>query len=213
MEIGVASSHWRADTGNHVGADAALDEIVGRYRETHRRYHGLGHVLRVLTDVADLLAAVPVTDAAAVRLAAWFHDAVYDPRSSTNEEDSALLARRVLAELDVSSARVDESARLILLTADHDTPDPAVDPAAAVLLDADLAVLGSDPATYAAYARGVRAEYAHVDDAGWRSGRAVVLRRFLAAERIFATPPMLARDSRARANLAAELAALERQPA
>jgi predicted metal-dependent HD superfamily phosphohydrolase len=169
-------------------------------------------VLRVLTDVADLLVTVPVPDAGAVRFAAWFHDAIYDARCTTNEEASAHLARRVLDGLELEAACVDEVARLVLLTAAHDPADPSDDPAAAVMLDADLAVLGSDPATYAAYVNGVRAEYAHVDDAGWRSGRAAVLRHFLDADRIYATEPMRAREHRARANIAAELATLERQP-
>ena len=212
MELGVARSHWLADTGHHAGAESALDALVGRYREPHRRYHGLGHVLRVLTDVADLLVAVSVPDATTVRFAAWFHDAIYDARSTTNEEASAHLARRVLDELDIEDARIDEVTRLVLLTAAHDPADPDHDPAAAVMLDADLAVLGSDPATYAAYVNGVRAEYAHVDDAGWRTGRAAVLRHFLDAAQIYATESMRAREHRARANLAAELATLERQP-
>ena len=48
-----------------------------------------------------------------------------------------------------------------------------------VLLDADLAVLGSEPAAYAAYATGVRVEYGHLPDEGWRIGRGEVLRRLL----------------------------------
>ncbi len=78
-----------------------------------------------------------------------------------------------------------------------------------MLLDADLAVLGADPAAYAAYVSGVRHEYAHVDDGAWRVGRGRVLEGFLAAEAIYRTPT--ARDwweSHARANLAAELATL-----
>ena len=87
----------------------------------------------------------------------------------------------------------------------------AVDADAAVLFDADLAILGASPAEYQAYVTGVRAEYAHVDDAGWRTGRAAVLQTFLDRDPIYATPTMRAdRERRARANLAAELAALAR---
>ena len=53
-------------------------------------------------------------------------------------------------------------ARLIELTAGHEV-DPA-DIAGAVLLDADLAILGADPGEYQHYVNGVRTEYAHVDD-------------------------------------------------
>jgi predicted metal-dependent HD superfamily phosphohydrolase len=91
-------------------------------------------------------------------------------------------------------------------TADHRDP-PDLD--TAVLFDADLAVLGADPAGYGDYVRGVRAEYGHVDDAGWRAGRASVLQSFLDRPSIYATDPGRRRwESTARANITAELAAL-----
>ena len=90
-------------------------------------------------------------------------------------------------------------------TADHDAAD--VD--AAVLIDADLAILGAEPAAYAAYVHGVRHEYHHVPDDLWVPGRSAVLRSFLDRPAIYLTPCMAAdRESRARANLAAELATL-----
>ena len=57
-----------------------------------------------------------------------------------------------------------------------------------MLLDADLAVLGSDPASYQAYVAGVRSEYAHVSADDWRTGRTQVLRSFLDRPALFATP-------------------------
>ena len=209
MEPGVARQQWLADTDRSMAAESALDELIGRYCEPHRRYHGVVHMHRVVDDVTQLLRVVPAPDPAAVRLAAWYHDGIYDPASLDNEQRSADLARRALGELGVDPARIDEAARLILLTAAHGPVDVATDPGGAVLLDADLAVLGADPAAYAAYAQGVRTEYRHVDDAAWRQGRAAVLHRFLDAERIYATPAMHEREARARANLTAELSSLE----
>jgi len=85
----------------------------------------------------------------------------------------------------------------------------AADVDAAVLLDADLAILGAEPAAYSAYVHGVRLEYHHVAPPQWVVGRAAVLRSFLDRPAIFATPHMAAtREARARANLSAELATL-----
>ena len=96
------------------------------------------------------------------------------------------------------------SAPLVRATAEHDADGDAD---GAVLLDADLAVLGSEPAAYQAYVTGVRAEYAHVDAAAWRTGRAAVLRDLLARRPLYATAPARARwEARAGANMAAELA-------
>lgn len=188
---------------------AAIDEVLARHREPHRRYHTAVHVMWVLRHVDDLLPATGV-DAPVVRAAALFHDVVYDPRSSTNEADSAALAQAALAPLGWSGARLDRVGELIDGTATHDPAVAATQPDAAVLFDADLAILGSAPAEYQAYVTGVRTEYDHVDEPAWRVGRAAVLRHFLERDPIFATSTMrAARERRARANLSAELAGLE----
>ena len=48
---------WAADAGRSRAATTALDSLLGRYREPHRRYHGLAHVLRILRTLDDVLAA------------------------------------------------------------------------------------------------------------------------------------------------------------
>jgi predicted metal-dependent HD superfamily phosphohydrolase len=221
-------AQWRAALGHGGGgarcAEDHLDRLLARYREPQRHYHTVTHLASVLGTAEDLMRQVAVTDPEAVRLALFFHDAVYDPRSDANEADSAALARAVLSELDVPSRRVDAVADLVLATR-HQTPTPAtIDPGAAssdrgmakglgtndtaVVLDADLAILAAEPSRYQAYATGVRAEYAHVDNASWRAGRVNVLRAFLERPAIYLTAPMERQEHRARANLAAELSSL-----
>ena len=78
-----------------------------------------------------------------------------------------------------------------------------------MLLDADLAVLGSEPSAYQAYVTGVRVEYAHVDSEAWSVGRAAVLRSYLDRARLYSTQEARSRwDARARANMTAELVSL-----
>ena len=193
------------DLGAGHAADAVLDELFTRHREAHRHYHTLTHVGHVLRAAGELMAAVPVADPLAVRLAAWFHDAIYEPRSATNEDDSAALAARLLPGAGATSECVRAVERLVRATAHH---DPGADDEA-VLVDADLGVLAAEPAGYDAYAHQVRAEYAHLDDTAWRRGRAMVLQRLLDRPRLFHTPPMRAHEQRARANMAAELHGLD----
>jgi predicted metal-dependent HD superfamily phosphohydrolase len=195
---------WSRELGDSRAAHAALEALLSRYREPHRHYHTLKHLDAVLSTVDGVLAVTPVDDPAAVRLGAWFHDAVYDPRSTGNEAASAALAARVLGELDAPAARIAATVRLVLATVTH---EPAGDDEA-VLCDADLAILSARPAVYEAYVTGVRAEFAHVTDEQWRAGRAAVLRRFLDRPVIYHTSTMAPRDHRARANLTAELARL-----
>jgi predicted metal-dependent HD superfamily phosphohydrolase len=178
--------------------DATFDDLVARYREPHRHYHDVEHVDEVVAIVEGL------GGDAAVVLAAFFHDAVYDPRSSSNEAESAALARDALAGLGIDDAVITEIVRLIEATADYSVV--ASDPRLSVLADADLAILGAPPDRYARYAEGVRREYGFVDDDGWKAGRAAVLEALLARPRLYVNATEL--ESSARANLAAELARL-----
>lgn len=191
--------------------DAALHDagagLAARWTEPHRRYHDLAHLRDVLTvvDAHAALAAHPDR----VRLAAWLHDAVYDPRATpgANEHASATLTHDLLTALGVPPDTVADVRRLVLLTAGHD-PEPG-DADGGLLCDADLAVLARDPAGYAAYAAAVRAEYAHVPDPAFRAGRAAVLRALLALPAPYRrVPDAVAWRDRARANLSAELASL-----
>ncbi len=200
-------------------SEAAFEALLARYREPHRRYHGVTHLVWVLRHVRELAEHEPTSDLAAVRMAAFFHDAVYDPRATDNEAVSARLAATVLGgfeELGWTPDRIAHVAAMVEATATHLLPGEPTGPDAAgrrhdtaVLLDADLAILGADPAGYRAYVDGVRAEYHHVDEASWRPGRAHVLQDFLHRPALFHTAT--ARDrwtARAHANLAAELATL-----
>jgi len=195
---------WRVVAGDSRAAGAVGAELVARWSQPHRRYHTLDHLAAVLAAVDRLADAAE--DPAAVRLAAWFHDAVHDGRPGWDEERSAGLAQSRLPRCGVPPARVAEVARLVRLTVAHDTLTDG-DHNGAVLCDADLAVLGGDG--YAAYAALVRQEYAQVPDDLFRLGRAGVLRRLLAVPELYRTP--LARElweARARAAMTAELARL-----
>lgn len=181
------------------------ENLLSRWAEPQRRYHTTDHLLAVL-DHIDTLAA-HAHDPEAVRLAAWFHDAVYRPDRSENEERSAVLAIRALTEAGVPADVTDEVARLVRLTVTHD-PAPG-DTNGEVLCDADLAVLAGRAEAYETYARAVREEYGFVPDDAFRAGRAAVLSQLLDLERVFRTPHGAELwEGQARANLTAELETL-----
>lgn len=189
--------------GDVAGAGA---DLLGRYGAPERAYHDLRHLDEVLRNVDEL--AELAQDADAVRLAAWFHDSVYDPKAEDNEERSAHLAETVLARLRVEDARVAEVARLVRVTATHEVA--ATDADAAVLCDADLAILAADAGRYEQYAAAVRQEYAHLSDADFASGRTAVLRALLAHVPLFRTTAARTEwEATARANVTGELARLD----
>jgi predicted metal-dependent HD superfamily phosphohydrolase len=200
---------WARLAGDSPTARTEWAAVVAAWSEPHRRYHDLSHLAAVLGIVEALAPAADDPDA--IRLAAWYHDVVYDPRSADNEARSAGRARAGLRGL-VHDDRLAEVERLVLLTVDH---DPAPDDAnGAVLCDADLAVLAAPPEAYAAYASAVRAEYEHLSDAEFTAGRIAVLERLLALPALYRLPEDDERwTATARANLTAELSLLRARAA
>jgi predicted metal-dependent HD superfamily phosphohydrolase len=178
------------------------DALLRRWSEPQRHYHTVEHLAAVLGHI-DVLEEY-ADDAVAVRLAAWFHDAVYLPDRSENEERSARLAERALPEAGVPAERTAEVARLVRLTTGHDpAPD---DRDGQVLCDADLAILAAPPSAYAAYTAAVRAEYHFVPSDAFREGRSAILRQLLALPSLFHTPHGREKwEATARYNLTAEL--------
>ncbi|WP_406444236.1 hypothetical protein OHB14_35500 [Streptomyces sp. NBC_01613] len=187
-----------------AGPDPApyADNLLARWQEPQRHYHTLTHLTAVLDhiDVLEKYAAEPDL----VRLAAWFHDAVYLPDRSENEERSARLAERALTEAGVPDAGTAEVARLVRLTVTHDPSDDDRD--GQVLCDADLAILAAPPSAYAGYTAAVREEYHFVPNDAFRDGRSAILRQLLDLPRLFRTPyGQTEWEATARYNIGSEL--------
>ncbi|HZG98563.1 MAG TPA: hypothetical protein VEY14_09890 [Nocardioidaceae bacterium] len=177
------------------------EELIGRYAEPQRVYHDGRHLLDVL-EAVDALGAL-ADDPATVKLAAWFHDAVYQVGAGDNEEQSALLAQDRLQGRVPDPAAV---ARLVRITATH---DPGGDRDAMVLCDADLAVLGAPAGRYAQYAEEIQREHAAVPVTTFGRERAAVLRTLLERPHLYSTEPARERwERQARLNIAHEVSRL-----
>jgi predicted metal-dependent HD superfamily phosphohydrolase len=186
-------------------ADEVFADLLRAYSGPGRYYHTLAHVRQVLGVLETGRARA--ADFAALQFAAWFHDAVYDPRAGDNEEQSAAAAGRALARMGVPAPSVAAAQGLILETKTHQPSADEYD--RRLFLDADLAILGADEESYNAYARAVRQEYAWVPEPAYRAGRRQVLRAFLGRPRVYRTEALFAaRESRARSNMEKEIGRL-----
>jgi predicted metal-dependent HD superfamily phosphohydrolase len=191
-------------TADDADLDAAAQYLLSRWTEPQRHYHDVTHLTSVLEVIDHFAHLTPNPDQ--VRLAAWLHDAVYDPRAlgDANERDSAEFAAGLLASLGAPDEVSTEVARLVNLTAGHATEDD--DPDGELLCDADLAILAADAPRYARYTEAIRREYAHVPDDAFRGGRSRVLTELLNLPSIYRLAPIHELwEDRARANLEAEL--------
>jgi predicted metal-dependent HD superfamily phosphohydrolase len=141
-------------------------------------------------------------EAQALELALWFHDAVYRPGGTDNEQASSELAVRWASALGLAPALGRRAAGLILATRHEPSGAPAgPDPTVALLLDIDLAVLGAPWSRYLRYERGIAREYSAMPPEAFREGRARLLRGFLERRAFYATPGFRKLERRARANL------------
>lgn len=187
---------------NKQEIDRVFQLLVVAYTKPDRHYHNLQHIHHVLT-ILDRFAD-RLQNPISVILAAWFHDFVYDSRSTDNEIQSAKLAEELLRDIGVSTGKIDRVQQLILATQGHKTD--LRDNDLCIFLDADLAILGTNPEQYQIYARSIRHEYSWVADELYRAGRIRVLESFLQRDRLYHTELLFDElEARARLNIQEEL--------
>ena len=180
------------------------ERLVAAYREPTRYYHNLQHLDECLREFDQV--RPQVAQAIEVETALWFHDAIYDSHSPTNEEDSAVLMAACLGEVAVPREIIESVAQLIRGTKTHES---CASPDAAILIDIDLAILGQPPSRFWEYERAIRAEYAWVPAPTFAQERARILNRFLERGSVFQTETFRCRyEANARKNLRAAIEAL-----
>ncbi len=190
--------------------DAQWTRLREAYARPSRAYHNFGHVEEVLRHVDAVAAGPGWRQPDEVRLAALYHDAIYDPARRDNEARSAQFAREEIGQwMPGGLVDVERVEGLILLTARHGQFEPADFDADAHpddvrhFLDCDMAILGASPDAFDAYDRGIASEYRrHVPGWLFRINRRRFLKGLLARERIYLSDFFHERlDARARANL------------
>lgn len=206
---------WRRSLRD-VGATADQDTLdsygqrmIERWSAPQRIHHNLRRLIAVLARVDEL--APETHDPNMVRLAAWYHGAVFNAaaqdvyarRGGIDEEASAQLARGELAELGVPEAVVERIAAMIQGSTHHAASKQDID--AQALCDADLGGLAVDPQRYGNYRKEVRQEYAHIPQSDYVRARLAIVSKLLARPYLFQSPMAQPWEDSARENLTAEL--------
>jgi predicted metal-dependent HD superfamily phosphohydrolase len=198
---GLDRSRW---TGlwHRLGAQgdglSILSALEVSYAEPARAYHTAEHIRDCLAqfDPSRHTALRPDEVEAAI----WFHDAVYLPGATDNEDRSAGLARTTLADAGAPRDVAQRIAELVLATQHLAIPG---EPDAALLCDIDLSILGRTPEVFDEFERRIRQEYAWVPEPVYRGARAEILAGFLRRRSIFQTGFFRDRyEAPARTNLA-----------
>lgn len=214
----VRSAQAAGSTESKEQLAAVCHSLIEAWSSNDRKYHGLHHVVELLTRVETLL---PETgDPALVRLAAWFHgvcfstseEATYRNNGGENEEASALFAEAKLYELGVDPDKARRVATLIRSLRVKPTASPtetsrfqAIDIDEQALRDAHLGTLAVEPQKYKRYLELVREEYEHIPREDFLRARRAIITKLLSRRQLFVTPLARQWDESARENLAAEL--------
>ena len=206
-----------------VGVDTPLsttEEWIQRLWTLHveptRHYHTAVHVQEMLeyldavrsseSSSSSLLS--PVQEAVIV-MSIYFHDAIYNPQSGTNEEDSEKLWQEFAQAVKLANKEmIDEVSNFILATKKHkvSTENSST---LALFLDLDLAVLAKEPSAYLSYAALIRREYHFVPVETYCSKRAEILQDMANQPHLFASPAFGPWEDRARNNLRNEIKLLQ----
>ena len=172
-------------------------ELIDAHAQKHRAYHTIDHIAACLKHLDRVKDKVDRPDE--IELALWFHDAIYQPFSATNEEDSADWAVRWLSDVGAETDLIGRVKDHILATKTHDNPDQLD---GQYMLDIDLAILGTSPDIYDQFEVDVRREYKRVPGFIFRKKRKAILSTFLARDQIYATDHFInALEPQARINL------------
>ena len=145
------------------------EEILERWSEPHRAYHGPAHLADLLTQI-NRHAELSTREREILTLAAIFHDIIYNPRRSDNEAQSADLFLNSVA-MDKDNADIQEIATIIRDTKDH-APSTHL---STIFSHMDMDVVRRPYEELLKWEAGIRHEYKHIPGIAY----VVVRARFL----------------------------------
>ena len=162
-------------------AEVLYSLLENAYTESQRYYHTIQHIIECLDLFHQIKAQF--NDPITVELAIWFHDIIYDPKASNNEEQSAALMQKYCSNLLVSD-QIQKVYDCIIATKKHQA---SIDQDLNYLLDIDLAILGSSTVRFAEYEQQIQQEYAWVESELYKLKRAEVLQYFFQMKPLYQT--------------------------
>lgn len=192
----------RPNTASMQAMQQQFSLLIQFYEGSGRFYHNVHHIADCLNKSRECISNITLMEHEILMLylAIFFHDVIYDPKSSLNEEMSAEMCRRVLSTLGVKEETINQICRMILLTKHCGKENTELDllPYEALLLDIDLSILGDPLPTYQIYEMNIRKEYEFVEFSAYNKGRSAILNSFLAKaknRRLFVSPAFMGSEN------------------
>ncbi len=184
--------------------EQSWNDIVLNYSESDRHYHNLSHLESLLLELQHIRPFI--SDWNTILFSLYYHDVIYNVKSTSNEEDSAAFAEKVMLRLNIPVHLISKCRQQIIATKIHQQSNDAD---LNFFIDADLSILGADWEAYAKYSNQIRKEYSIYNNDLYFTGRKKVLNHFLNMEHIFKTPHFFSKyEVNARKNMQRELKTL-----
>lgn len=162
-----------------IAADAKWDEVNAKMKWS---YHKRLHVVDCMNELYGVKHLLENPDA--VECALLFHDIIYDPTSTTNEEESAAVAEKLLIQRGVSKDFIEIVKNLILATKPGSTPKSNDEK---YIKDIDMSIFGKDEKKYIQYAKDVKREYYMYTKEQYKEWRSSFLKTLIEKENIYHT--------------------------
>lgn len=172
-------------TNSEIITDKLFDTITEYYSASVRYYHNLIHIELMLNTIELFKTSNKINDFDSICFATWFHDIIYEPGRTDNEEKSAEYALKWLEKLGLKKNIVCKIDYLIRKTKSHFTTDNNEDFDTCIFLDSDLLILGVKNNEYTQYVKSIRKEYKYIDENSYRKGRLALLYSLLSTKHIY----------------------------
>ncbi|WP_444995220.1 HD domain-containing protein [Aliikangiella sp. IMCC44359] len=197
--INLINQYSQSNIENSSLNSTIIHTIFNYYTESHRKYHNLNH----LEQMFKALEKCPVNNCI-MQWSTWFHDIIYQPGSSHNEEKSAALAKKIMCTLNIPQNEINQTIHMILATKAHHSNSN--DQALLLFLDTDMSILGANKDNYQKYIKAIRIEHQHIPDLIFYPARKRFLNKTLERENIFLTQYFRDKyEDNARGNIKLEL--------
>ena len=149
-------------------SDRAIAELPIRWKEKHRHYHTVNHLIWVIQNIETNMyfKELNVYEKHALLLAAFFHDAIYDPKRKDNEDQSIKLFVSSFKAKDIKM--LDTVCELIECTKHRKRP---INKLQRILWDADNKGFFRGYDIMLKSEKLIRQEYSHFSNKEYKKGR------------------------------------------
>jgi predicted metal-dependent HD superfamily phosphohydrolase len=163
---------------DHWNIEMSETEILARWQEPHRKYHTLTHLSDLYNQIQKLSNSTDISltniEKDMLYLTSAFHDIIYDPKHSDNEERSTKLF------LDVSKKspypeRIQEIAEIICDTKTHQPRTPL----SKQFSEMDMSIVLAPFSELEVWEEGIRYEYQHIPSLLYKIGRGRFLKKMI----------------------------------